>query len=94
MFSLAKYVYGKSPMLIWGNPPLLLFYTGLAVDLHAGALSTSLKTLLSRIQILERFLRETESGGWHDVLTLEILLCVVGKISVSLSWDFARDDQV
>lgn len=33
-----------------------------AVDLHAGAVSTSLRTLLARIEILRRFLEETKKG--------------------------------
>ncbi|CAM9718679.1 unnamed protein product, partial [Hapterophycus canaliculatus] len=33
-----------------------------AIDLHAGAVSTSLRTLLARIEILRRFLEETKNG--------------------------------
>lgn len=41
--------------------PLLVLF-GDAVDLHAGAVSTSLRTLLARIEILRRFLQETKNG--------------------------------
>lgn len=43
------------------------------VDLHAGAVSTSLKTLLARIQILERFLQETKNGEWPDLRGSDLL---------------------
>lgn len=42
--------------------PVPIFFCCYAVDLHAGAVSTSLRTLLARIGILRRFLEETKKG--------------------------------
>lgn len=44
------------------SPFLVCLVLRSPVDLHAGAVSTSLKTLLARIQVLRRFLQETKNG--------------------------------
>lgn len=53
----------------------LLVFCG-TVDLHAGAVSTSLRTLLARIEILRRFLEETKNGEDPRLLFWAVILAV------------------